>query len=65
MMREVKYLSRLNHSHIVRYYTSWLEQELISAHLPVTPLADDSYTTDHSYSTTNLHLPAIAYPRYA
>lgn len=29
ILREVQYLSSLNHEHVVRYYTSWIEESLV------------------------------------
>ncbi|KDN44887.1 Serine/threonine-protein kinase [Tilletiaria anomala UBC 951] len=46
-LREVTALSRLNHAHIVRYVTCWIEQEVLS----------DGHTTESSTSGAPLYRP--------
>ena len=51
MLREVKYLSSLNHAHIVRYFQTWVEAETNPKIIAMFESSEEEYGDDDEYDS--------------
>ena len=59
-MREIMALSRLDHPHIVRYVTCWIERTEMATMAPSTDVSQDNHVLESSAMTTSQHIDTSA-----